>query len=128
MRCVVAKPTKHLMWRIGTLASVISIVFAFGSTPVSARGGGHSGGGHAGGTHSGGHSGHSGGQRGHHGGHPGDKHGRITSGTTDSGHFMNQRRCPSPDKTLADCPEFDEKQWQEIPAEKVGNRFESRFD
>jgi hypothetical protein len=50
------------------------------------------------------------------------------SGTTDSGHFMNQRRCPSIDKTLADCPELGEKQWQEAPAEKAGNRFESSFE
>jgi len=35
--------------------------------------------------------------------------------------------CPYPDKTLADCPELGEKQWQAIPAEN-GNRFESRFD
>jgi len=41
---------------------------------------------------------------------------------------MNQRRCPSAEKTLADCSELGEKQWKEIPAEKAGNRFESRFD
>jgi hypothetical protein len=128
MRCVVAKTTKHVMWRILTLASVISIAIVFGSTPVFARGGGHSGGGHARGAHSGGHSGRSGGQREHHGGHPGDKHGRITSGTTESGYFMNQRRCPSTDRTLADCPELGEKQWQEAPAAKAGNRFESSFE
>jgi hypothetical protein len=46
------------MWRIRTLALIISIVFVFGSTPVLARGGGH-GGGH----------GHTGGHRGHTGGH-----------------------------------------------------------
>jgi hypothetical protein len=127
MRCVLAKSTRQLMWRIRILAPIISIVFVFGSAPVFAPGGGHSGG-HAGGGHSGGHGGRSGGQGGHHGGHTGDKHGRITSGTTESGHFMNQHRCPSTDKTLADCPEFDEKQWQEIPTEKAGNRFESRFE
>jgi len=114
------------MWRIRALALIIIIVFGFGSTPVFARGGGHSGG--HGGGHSGGHGGHSGGHRGHHGGHTGDKHGRITSGTTARGHFMNQHRCPTTDKTLADCPELNEKQWQAIPAEKADNRFESRFE
>jgi hypothetical protein len=128
MRYVLAKSTRHLMWGIRTLALIISIVFVFGATPVFARGGGHSGGGHAGGGHSGGHGGRSGGHGGHHGGHPSGKHGRITSGTTGSGYFMNQRRCPSDDKTLTDCPELGEKQWQEIPVEKAGNRFESRFD
>jgi hypothetical protein len=128
MKCVVAKRTKHLMWKIRMLAPIISIVFVFGSAPVFARGGGHSGGGHAGGGHSGGHSGRSGGHGGHHGGHPGGKHGRITGGTRESGYFMNQRRCPSNDKTLADCPELGEKQWQEIPVEKARNGFESRFD
>ena len=38
------------------------------------------------------------------------------------------RRCPYPDKTWADCPELTEKQWQGIPTEKAGNRFESRFE
>lgn len=127
MKCVVAKRTKHVMWKIRMLAPIISIVFVFGSAPVFARAGGHSGGGHGGG-HSGGHGNHSGRQGGHHGGHTGDKHGRITSDTTESGHFMNQHRCPSTDRTLADCSEFGEKQWQEIPDEKAGNRFESRFD
>jgi hypothetical protein len=126
--CFLAKSTRQLMWRTWALALIliIIIVFGFGSTAVFARGGGHSGGGH-GGSHSGGHGGHSGGHRGHPGGHTGDKHGRITSGTTASGHFMNQHRCPSADKTLADCPEFTGKQWQEIPVEKAGNRLESRF-
>jgi len=41
---------------------------------------------------------------------------------------MNQRRCPTGDKSLADCPELNEKQWQTIPAEKAGSRFESRFE
>ncbi len=128
MKCVVAKRAKHLMWKIRMLTPIISIVFVFGSAPVFARGGGHSGGGHGGG-HSGGRGNHSGRQGGHHGGHDGGKHGRITSGTTDSGYFMNQRRCPSTGKTLTDCPELEQKQWQEIPAEKAaGNRFESRFD
>jgi hypothetical protein len=128
MKCVAGKPTKRLIRKIRMLAPLISIVLVFGSTPVFGRGGGHSGGGHAGGGHSGGHSGRSGGHGGHHGGHTSGKHGRITSGTTDSGYFMNQHRCPPTDKTLADCPELGEKQWQEIPAEKAGNRFESRFD
>ena len=44
MKCVVAKSTRHLMWRIRTLALII-IVFVLGSTSVFARGGGHSGGG-----------------------------------------------------------------------------------
>src|SRR6516165_10520433 len=37
---------------------------------------------------------------------------------------QNQHTCPFTDKTLADCRQLDEKQWQTIPAEKVGNRFE----
>jgi hypothetical protein len=116
------------MGRIRTFALIIIMVFGFGSTAAFARGGGHSGGGHGGG-HSGGHGSHSGGHKGHPGGHTGDKHGRITRGTsTGSGYFMNQRRCPSTYKTLTDCPELDEKQWQEAPAEKAGNRFESRFE
>jgi hypothetical protein len=41
---------------------------------------------------------------------------------------MNQRRCPTNDKIWPDCPELTEKQWQAIPAEKAGNRFESRFE
>jgi hypothetical protein len=103
MRYVLAKSTRHLMWKIRTLALSIGIVLVFGSTPVFARGGGHSGG--HGGGHSGGHGGHSGGHRGHHGGHTGNTRGRITSGTTARGHFMNQHSCPSTDKTLADCPQ-----------------------
>ncbi len=43
MRCVLKKSTRHLMWRIRTLALII-IVFVLGSTSVFARGGGHSGG------------------------------------------------------------------------------------
>ena len=93
MRCVVAKSTKHLMGKIRTLAPIISIVFVFGSTPVFARGGGHSGGGHGGG-HSGGHGSHSGRQGGHPGGHAGGKHGRITSGTTDEGLFHEPAPLP----------------------------------
>jgi hypothetical protein len=123
MRYVLAKSSKHLMSKIRTLAPIISIVFVFGSTPVLARGGGHSGG------HGSGHSGgHSGAHRGHHGGHTGNTLGWITSGTTARSYFMNQHTCPSTDKTLADCRQLDEKQWQTIPAEKVGNRFESRFE
>ncbi len=53
MRCVLAKSTRHLMWRIRTLALIISIVFVLGSTSVFARGGGHSGG-HGGGRGGGG--------------------------------------------------------------------------
>jgi hypothetical protein len=122
MRYVLAKSTRHLMSKIRTLAPIISIVFVFGSTPVLARGGGHGG-------HGSGHSGgHSGGHRGHHGGHTGNTLGWITSDTTARGYFMNQHTCPSTDKTLADCRQLDEKQWQTIPAEKVGNRFESRFE
>jgi hypothetical protein len=41
---------------------------------------------------------------------------------------MNQNRCPSIDKNSGDCSQLGEKQWQTIPAEKVGNRFESRFE
>jgi hypothetical protein len=108
--------TRHLMWKIRTLALIMGIVLLFGSTPVLARGGGHGGG------HSGGHGGHSGGHRGHHEGRIGDRHGRITSGTTARGHFINQHPCPSTDKTLADCPQLGEL--QTIPAEKANNRFE----
>jgi hypothetical protein len=125
MRYLLAESTRHRMWRIQTLALIISIVFVFGSTPVFARGGGH-GGGHSGGH--GGHSGGHGGNHGDHGGHAGDKHGRITTGTTARGYFMNQNPCPSIDKNSEDCPQLGEKQWQTIPAEKSGNRFESRFE
>jgi hypothetical protein len=97
------------MWRIRRLALIISIVFIFGSTPVFARGGGHSGG--HGGGHSGGHGGHSGGHRGHHGGHTGNKHGQITSGTTARDHFTNQNPCP-PNNMSEDCPKLDQKQGQ----------------
>ena len=55
---------------------------------------------------------------------PATRIGRITSGTTARGHFMNQHPCPSTDKTLGDCPQLGEKQWQRIPAEKAANRFE----
>src|SRR6266436_4468662 len=103
MRYVLAKSTRHLMWKIWTLALIISVLLVFGSTPVFARGGGH-------------------------GGHAGDRHGRITSGTTAGGHFMNQNPCPSIDKNSGDCPQLGEKQWQTIPAEKTENRFESRFE
>jgi len=109
MRCVLAKSTRHLMWRVRTLTLIISTVLIFGSTPVFAHGGGHSGG--HGGGHSGGHGGHSGGHRGHHGGHTGNKHGQITSGTTASNHFTNQKPCP-PDKMSEDCPKLDQKQGQ----------------
>ena len=119
MRYVLAKSTRHLMWRIRTLALIISIVLIFGSAPVFACGGGHSGG--QGGGHSGGHGGHSGGHRGHHGGHTGNTRGRITSGTTARGHFMNQHPCPPTDKISEDCLQLGEKQWQRIPAEKAKN-------
>ena len=124
MRYVLAKSTRHLIWKIRTLALIIGIVLVFGSMPVVARGGGHSGG--HGGGHSGGHGGHSGGHRGHHGGHTGNTHGRITTGTTARHHFTNQNPCPPTDKTLADCLQLGE--WQTIPAEKAENRFESRFE
>ena len=127
MRCRLAKPNRQLMWRIWALALIISIVFAFGSTAVFARGGGHSGGGHAGG-HSGGRGSHSGGHEGHHGDHTGGKHGFSRSGATAESNFMDQHRCPSIHKNLADCPELGETQWQTNPAEKTGNRFESRFE
>jgi hypothetical protein len=109
MRCVLATSIRHLMWRIRTLV-IISTVLVLGSTPVFARGGGHSGG--HGGGHSGGHSGHFVSHKGHDGGHAGDKHGRITNGTTTRGHLMNQNPCPSTDKVSEDCPKLDEKQWQ----------------
>jgi hypothetical protein len=127
MGCFLVKSTRHLMGRIRTFALILIMVFGFGSTAAFARGGGHSGGGHGGG-HSSGHGGHPSGHRGHPGGHTGGKHGRITSGTTTRGNFMNQRRCPTTDKIWPDCPELTEKQWQAIPAERAGNRFESRFE
>ena len=126
MGCFLAESTRPLTWRIRTLALVTVLVFGFGSTAVFGRGGGHSGGGRGGG-HSGRHGGHSG-HKAHPAGHTGGKPGRITSGTTTGGHFMNQYRCPTTDKIWPDCPELTEKQWQAIPAEKAGNRFESRFD
>jgi hypothetical protein len=94
MRCVLAKSTRHLIWRIRTLALIISIVFVLGSTSVFARGGGHSGG--HGGGHSGGHGGHSGGHAGHHhGGHIGNKLGGITGGSSARGHFYeSESLCP----------------------------------
>src|SRR5215831_6549798 len=100
MRCRLAKPDRQLMWRILALALIISIVFAFGSTAVFARGGGHSGGGHAGG------------HEGHHGDHTGGKHGFSRSGATAGSSFMDLHRCPSIHKNLADCPELGETQWQ----------------
>src|SRR5215467_15483468 len=129
MRSAFGKSTSHLVWKIRTVALIISVVLVFGSTSVFARGGGH-GGGHSGGHggRSGGHGGHPGSHRGHDGGHTGGEHGRITGGTTTRGNFMNQRRCPTTDKIWPDCPELTEKQWQAIPAEKAGNRFESRFE
>ena len=48
MRYVLAKSTRHLMWRIRTLALMVGVVLVFGSPPVFARGGAHSGG-HGGG-------------------------------------------------------------------------------
>ena len=41
---------------------------------------------------------------------------------------MNHYHCPSTDKTLADCLELTEKQWQAIPVENAGYTFESRFE
>src|SRR5215472_9821342 len=114
MRCVLARPTKHLIWRIRTLALILSLIFVFGASSALARGGGHGGGGHGGGGHGGGHSGD---HRGHHGSHVGS-----------SGHFTNQIPCAPMDKTSVDCPPFGEKQSQTIPEEKPQNRFESRFD
>ena len=120
MRYVLAKSPRHLIWRIRTLPLIISIVFVFGSTPVFARGGGHSGG--HGGGHSGGHGGPSGGHREHHGGHVGDKLGGITGGSIARDHFMNQNPCNPIDKISADCRQLGK--WQMIPAEKAKNRFE----
>ena len=102
---------------------MVGVVLVFGSPPVFARGGGHSGG--HGGGHQGGHGGHSG-HRGH--SHTGDTHGRMTTGTTARHHFTNQNPCPPTDKISEDCLQLGEKQWQTIPAEKAGNRFESRFE
>src|SRR5215468_2269708 len=45
MRCVLARPTKHLIWRIRTLALILSLIFVFGASSALARGGGHGGGG-----------------------------------------------------------------------------------
>src|SRR5262249_14114402 len=126
MRSAFGKSTSDLVWKIRTVALIISVVLVFGSTSVFARGGGH-GGGH-GGSHSGGHGGHSGGHRGHHGGHAGSGLGGFTAGSIARGHFTNQNPCLPTDKISENCPELGEKQWKEIPAEKAGNRFESRFD
>jgi len=38
MRYVLAKSTKHLMWRIRTFALMVGVVLVFGSPPVFARG------------------------------------------------------------------------------------------
>jgi hypothetical protein len=57
-------------------------------------------------------------------GDPVNDEGRATA----SGHFMNRHPCPPTDKISEDCPKLGEKQWQTIPAEKSGNRFESRFE
>ena len=119
MRC--SQSNRQLMCRIRAFALIVVIAFVFSSTSAFARGGGHGGG-------SGGHAGHPGSHRGHDGGHTGGEHGRITGGTTTRGNFMNQRRCPTTDKIWPDCPELTEKQWQVTPAEKTGNRFESRFE
>jgi hypothetical protein len=98
MTSILEKSTRHSLWRIRTLALIISAVLIFGSTPVFARGGGHSGG----------HGGHGG----HHGGHTGDKHGPITTGTTARHHFTNQNPCTPTDKISEDCAKLDEKQLQ----------------
>jgi hypothetical protein len=119
MRYLLAESTRHLIWRIRTLAPIIGVVFVFGSTPVFARGGGHGGG------HSGGHSGHSGGHGGlHHGGHVGDRLGGITGGSTARGHFTNQNPCAPTDKISEDCSRLGEKQSQTIQAEKAEDRVE----
>ena len=123
MKYLPAESTRHLIGRIRTLAPIIGIVFVFGATPLFARGGGHGGG------HSGGHSGHPGGHYGHHhGSHVGESFGGITGGSTARGHFTNQNPCAPADKISENCPQLGEKQLQTIPAEKAGNRFESRFE
>jgi hypothetical protein len=122
MRYVLAKSTGYLTRMIRRLPLIVGVVLVFGSTPVFARGGGHGGG------HSGGHGGHSGAHGGHDGGHAGGDHGRITRGSSARDHFTNQNPCISTNKISGDCPQFDEKQSQTIPAEKAGNRFESRFE
>src|SRR5262245_43330985 len=114
MRYILAKPTRRLIWKIQTVALIISIVVVFGSTSVFARGGGHDGG-------------HGDGHRGHHGGHAGSRLGGFTAGSIARGHFTNQNPCIATDKTLADCPQLGEKQWQMIPTDKAP-RFESRFE
>jgi hypothetical protein len=121
VRYVVAKLIRYLMWMTRRLAPIVGVVLVFGSTPVLARGGGHGGGhsgghgvGHSGGNggdHSGGHGGHSVGHRGHH----------LV------GHAGNNP-CRPTDKISVDCHQLGEKQSQTIPAEKAGNRFESRFE
>ena len=113
MRYVLAKSTKYLMRMIRRLALIVGVVLVFGSPPVLARGGGH-GGGHSGGHgggHSSGHGGHSVGHRGHH----------VV------GHAGNNP-CLASDKISENCHQLGEKQSQTIPAEKAGNRFDSRFE
>ena len=106
MRYVLAKSTRYLMRMIRGLALIFGVVLVFGSPPVLARGGGHGGG------HSSGHGGHhSVGHRGHH----------VV------GHAGNNP-CLASDKISENCHQLGEKQSQTIPAEKAGNRFDSRFE
>ena len=128
MRCVLptsTNPTSTKLFRIPTLALVISIVFVFSASSVFARGGGH--GGHGGG-HSGGHIAHSAHHGGHHGDHVGDKLGGTTEGSIRQRHFTNQNPCVPTEKIWVDCLQPGENQRQFMPAEKAQDRFESRFD
>ena len=118
MRSAFGKSTSHLVWKIRTVALIISVVLVFGSTSVFARGGGHGGG------HSGGHGGRSGGDRGHHGG---SGLGGFTASSIARDHFTNQNPCAHTDRISENCPQLGGEAVQTIP-EKTQNRFESRFE
>src|SRR5215470_10461 len=113
MRSAFGKSTSHLVWKIRTVALIISVVLVFGSTSVFARGGGHGGG------HSGGHGGRSGGDRGHHGS---SGLGGFTGSSIARDHFTNQNHCAHTDRISENCPQLGEKPWQTIPVEKTQNR------
>jgi hypothetical protein len=119
MRCVLAQPTGLLTRRIHSL----NVIFVFASVPVFARGGGHSAG------HSGGHGGHPGSHtwvaiEDINGGHTGNRHGRITMGTTTRGHFTHQNLITF-ERTAPNAARSSGTRFQPKRAE---NRFESRFE
>jgi hypothetical protein len=118
MTCVLEKSTRRFLWRIRTLALIISVVLVFGSTPVFARGGGH-GGGHSAGmvvtlvaTE--------------------DIIMEVMSATSLEGLQAAQRQgvtlrvrvlVPRLIRFQRIAPNLTKKQWQTIPAEKAHGRF-----